>query len=69
MRNSELLGSIIGGVIEKVGDLIERRSIARALRAAADDIERGDIVPDDVLERARERAKTIAETREQYKPG
>jgi hypothetical protein len=47
-----LLGGIIGEVIEGVADAT-RESIAAAMRAAADKIERGDIVPDEALELAK----------------
>jgi hypothetical protein len=47
-----LIGGIIGDVIEGITDAT-RESIASAMRAAADKIERGDIVPDEALALAR----------------
>lgn len=50
------MGAIIGGIIVEVIDGIKditRESIASSIRAAADKLERGDIVPDEALEQAK----------------
>jgi hypothetical protein len=47
-----LIGELIFEVIDGVKDAT-RESIAAAMRAAADKVERGDIVPDEALARAK----------------
>jgi hypothetical protein len=56
-----MIGSIVGEVIDLVGELrdVTRENIAKKLRVLADRIERGDIIPDEALARARARQKKI----------
>ena len=46
-----LIGELIVDVVSGIQDAT-RESIAAAMRAAADKVERGDLVPDEALERA-----------------
>lgn len=46
-----LIGELIVDVVSGIKDAT-RGSIAAAMRAAADKVERGDLVPDEALERA-----------------
>lgn len=65
----ELIGRIIGGVIDRMGRTIDRRNIVKSLRETANDIERGDIVPDSLIDRARALAAVVAGARGEYKDG
>jgi hypothetical protein len=47
-----IIGELIVDVISGVKDAT-RNSIAAAMRAAADKVERGDLVPDEALDRAK----------------
>lgn len=44
----QLIGEALGGIAE-----FTRDSIARRLRQMADDVERGDLIPDEALEKAK----------------
>jgi len=63
-----ILGGILGDVIEGITD-ITRESIAASIRAAADKFERGDIVPDEALERARKDQSRIDTIRARLRRG
>jgi len=63
-----IIGGILGDVIEGITD-ITRESIAAAMRAAADKFERGDIVPDEALERAKKDQNRIDSIRERLRGG
>jgi len=65
----EILGQIVGSVVDAIGDAIDRKSIAKALRGVAGQIERGDIVPDAMLARAKKRVAQIKAARAQYNDG
>lgn len=58
-----LLGGIIGDVIGGITDAT-RESIAAAMRAAADKIERGDLVPDEALALAKKDENRLDSIRE-----
>lgn len=62
-----LLGTVIGHVVDAIGDAVERRALAKGLRSVATKIERGEIVPDELLAKARETSAAIADAREKYK--
>lgn len=64
----ELLGKILGEVTKAIGDAVDRKSIAKAIRGVADGIERGEIVPDAMLARAKKAADKLTKARAQYKP-
>jgi hypothetical protein len=57
-----LIGKIIGVVIDAVDEL-SRQSLAKALREAAARIERGDMVSDDAIDRAKAATDRIRQLR------
>jgi|JQIA01.1.fsa_nt_gb hypothetical protein len=63
------MGGVIGAI---VGELIDggieltRDAISGKLRNIADKIERGDIVPDAVLEKARNTAERLKNAKDRY---
>lgn len=61
MAMGTLIGSIVGEVVDLVGELrdVTRENIAKKLRVLADRIERGDIIPAEALARARARQQKI----------
>lgn len=65
----EVIGKIVGGVVDAVGEAIERKAIAKALRGLADQIERGDIVPDAMLARAKRTLAKVSAARAGYREG
>ena len=64
------MGAIIGEILVDVIDGIRnatRESIAAALRASADKVERGDLVPDEALEKAKKDQSRIEAIREKLR--
>jgi hypothetical protein len=61
-----IIGEIIGDVLMGIRDAT-RESIAAAMRAAADKVERGDIVPDEALERAKKDQARIDSIRDKFR--
>lgn len=53
----------IAAGIEKLTDL-SREKIAETIRNVAENVERGDLVPEEAIARARERQKKIGEIRD-----
>lgn len=55
----EIIGNVFGVAVDKFSKMreVSRESIAAKLREIADGVERGDIVPEEALERARARKK------------
>lgn len=66
---ADLLGRVIGNVISRIGENFDRDAIAKALRDTAGDIERGDIVPDSLIAKAKRLAASVAAARRQYRDG
>jgi hypothetical protein len=61
-----IIGEIIGDVLMGIKDAT-RESIAAAMRAAADKVERSDLVPDEALERAKKDQARIDAIREKFR--
>jgi hypothetical protein len=61
-----VIGAIVGELIDGVTE-ITRAGISGKLRDVADKIERGDIVPDAVLEKAKSTAERLKAARDRYK--
>jgi hypothetical protein len=61
-----IIGEIIGDVLMGIKDAT-RESIAAAMRAAADTVERSDLVPDEALERAKKDQARIDAIREKFR--
>lgn len=65
----EVIGHVVHEVVDAIGDEVERHALAKALRDVAGKIERGDIVPDEMLARAKRRAADVAAARAGYREG
>lgn len=61
-----LANVVVGAIVEGISKLTEisREKIAEKIREVATHIERGDIVPEEAIARARERQKKIHEIRD-----
>lgn len=60
-----VIGAIVGELVDGISE-ITRDAISGKLRDIADKIERGDIVPDAVLEKAKSTAQRLKDAKSRY---
>jgi hypothetical protein len=63
-----MLGELLLDVVSGIRDA-SRESLATAMRAAADRVERGDLVPDEAFEKAKKDQGRIDSIRERLRNG